>query len=107
MNNLFKVFAFVLGLALTVSLTAFNFTEQETAQEEVVGVSFTIKNDTGSTVRLYDGKGHFSINNSSSKKVNVEAGRKYYTSERGTKGDFLFEVESDFAGEKIKLSDYM
>lgn len=106
MNNLFKVFALVLGLALTVSMTAFNFTSSEEPSEGVVGVSFIIKNDTGSTVRLYDGKGHFSINNRSSKKVNVEAGRKYYKSERGTKGDFLFEVESDFSGETIKLSDY-
>lgn len=107
MNHVFRIFTLVLGLALTVSMTSFNFADSETAQEETEGVSFYIKNDTGSTIRLYDGKGYFSINNSSAKRVNVEAGRKYYKGDNGKKGDFIFEVESDFAGKTIKLSDYL
>lgn len=71
------------------------------------GISFTIKNDTKGNVRLYDGKGYFTINRGSAKKVNVDAGRKYYKGDNGKKGDFLFEVKSGFDGKTIKLSDYL
>lgn len=88
-------------LFFTLTLTSYNIEESEPN-----GVSFTIKNDTRGNVRLYDSKGYFTINRGSVKKVNVEAGRKYYKGDKGKKGDFLFEVESDFAGKTIKLSDY-
>lgn len=110
MNNLFKSFAFALSLAFVFSLASFNVAKKSNPAndtEEALGVSFLIKNNTGSSVRLYDGKGHFTINNGSAKRVNVEAGRKYYISDKGKKGNFLFEVESGFSGKTIKLSDYM
>lgn len=99
-----------LSFALVFSLSAIssaNSSATDSHVQKVAGISFLIKNNTGSSVRLYDGKGHFTINNGSAKKVNVEAGRKYYISESGKKGDFLFEVDSDFSGETIKLADYM
>lgn len=106
MNNLSRALALVLSLTLTISMTAFNFADFNDRKEAPVGVSFRIKNDTGSTVRLYDGRGYFSIGNSSSKRVSVDAGRKYYKGDKGRKGDFLFEVESGFSGKTIKLSNY-
>lgn len=92
---------------LTFSVAISSYTTQEVAKEAVAKVSFAIKNNTSGNVRLYDGKGYYTINRGSVKRVSVETGRKYYNGEGGRKGDFLFEVESDFDGETIKLADYM
>lgn len=97
-------FLFMIGLlACTLVMSSYTSVNETVAK----GVSFMIKNDTSGNVRLYDGKGYYTINRGSSKRVNVDAGRKYYRGEGGKKGDFLFEVESGFAGKTIKLSNYM
>ena len=106
MNKFFSIFTLTLSLVLTIPMVAFNFANSREAKEMPVKVSFIIKNDTGSSVRLYDGKGYFSIGSTSSKKVNVNAGRKYYKGERGRKGEFLFEVDAGFLGKTVKLSYY-
>jgi len=103
MKKILNFFVTVLFVALSAHFSAYTFAEKEQPQS----VTFTIKNDTSGNVRLYDSKGYYTINRGSTKKVTVDVGRKYYNGEGGKKGDFLFEVESDFDGETIKLSDYM
>lgn len=94
-------------IGMTCFLTCLILMSSYTTSEKSVSISFTIKNDTDNNVRLYDGKGHYTLNRGYNKKVNVEAGRKYYISDKGRKGNFLFEVKSSFSGKTIKLSDYM
>lgn len=93
------------ALMLTFSLAISSYTSK--VEKEDGKVSFIIKNNTSSNVRLYDSKGYYTINRGSAKRVSVDTGRKYYNGEGGKKGDFLFEVESDFDGKTIKLADYM
>lgn len=94
-------------LALTCMLLIVLSISSYTSYEKVAKIEFIIKNDTRSNVHLYDGKGYFTINRGSAKKVNVETGRKYYNGVGGKKGDFIFEAKSDFEGKTIKLSKYM
>lgn len=102
-NKYFKMFSFLCLITFAVSLSSYT---AETS-EKSFGVEFTIKNDTEGNVRLYDGKGYFTLNRGTVKKVDVEAGSKYYNGEGGKKGKMLFEVKADMKGKTIKLSDYM
>lgn len=98
-----KMFAFLCLITFAVSLSSYT----AKTSEKSFGIEFTIKNDTEGNVRLYDGKGYFTMNRGTIKKVDVEVGRKYYNGEGGKKGKMLFEVSADMKGKTIKLSDYM
>lgn len=103
MKTKINLFVLVCFLAFSMVMSSYTSIQETTPQ----GISFTIKNDTDGNVRLYDGKGYYTINRGYTKKVNVDSGRKYYKGDKGRKGDFLFEVSSSFSGKTIKLSDYM
>ncbi len=77
-----------------------------TAEATVARVEFRLKNDTGDKVRLHTGKGTSSINNGSSSRYTADVGQEFRLFD-GSKGDLLFEVDSDMDGETLKLSDYM
>ncbi|MGF1532967.1 MAG: hypothetical protein ACFCUI_04640 [Bernardetiaceae bacterium] len=83
-----------------------SFTMQTTELAPQGNITFNIKNDTKENVRIYDGKGHFTINRGSSRRTTVEAGRKFYKSESGKKGALLFEASSDLNGKTVSLSKH-
>ena len=69
--------------------------------------SFKILNDTGSKISIYTGSGYVTLNNGSSTSVSCNTGKKVYTASKGTKDDFLFEIESSMCGTTVRLSDYL
>ncbi|WP_026999537.1 hypothetical protein [Eisenibacter elegans] len=94
-------------LMMILCLLSYGLSAYKPAEAPLGDVTFSIKNDTGSSFRIYDGKGYYTINNMAVKKVTVEEGRKFYNGDGGKKGKLLFEASSSMSGKTLKLSDYL
>ncbi|WP_291727141.1 hypothetical protein [Bernardetia sp.] len=107
MKNVFLSLAFLASVSL-ISFTSPTSNNTSKGSETFAPKgSFKILNDTGSKLSIYTGSGYVTLNNGSSTSVSCNTGKKVYTASKGTKDDFLFEIESSMCGTTVRLSDYL
>jgi hypothetical protein len=106
--KLLTVLSLVALLATTAALgTAFRSQQPEIEVSVAPNgdVSFKLKNDTGQTIRIHDGRGEAAINNGTVRPITRPEGTKIMLID-GARKRLLFTVSADMEGRTLKVSDY-